>query len=99
MLLNAFVYFFGIFLFFIIKFVFTIFISFLDEVSNFRDRILTIQKYKLVVSNYLYVCSVKNISWFTEKILNEKKKNVYAFLIKKHLYMVGQAPNIKRTSF
>ena len=36
--------------FFIMKFV-IIFISFFDEVSNFRKRILTNQKYELVVPN------------------------------------------------
>ena len=47
MVLNAFIYFFGILLwFFIIKF-----ISFFDEVSNFCKRILTNQKHELVVSN------------------------------------------------
>ena len=40
------IYFFGFsfFLFFIKSFVFIIFISFLEEVSNFRNRILTNQK-------------------------------------------------------
>ena len=52
MLLNAFIYFFGIFfcfffLFFIIKFVFLSFsFLFFDEVSNFRNRILTNQKHE-----------------------------------------------------
>ena len=49
MLLNAFMYFFSIFLlFFIIKFVF---LSFSDEISNLCNRILSNQKRELVVSN------------------------------------------------
>ena len=39
------------FLFFIINFVFIILISFFDEVSNVRNRILTNQIRELVVSN------------------------------------------------
>ena len=50
MLLNAFFFFFFFFFFFII------FISFLDEVSNFRNRILTSQKHELVVSNCQWNC-------------------------------------------
>ena len=53
MLLNAFMYFFGIF--FVVFHpkicVFIIFISFSDKVSNFRNRILTNQKRELVISN------------------------------------------------
>ena len=57
MLLNAFFFFFFFFFFFHHKiFVFIIFISFLDEVSNFRNRILTSQKHELVVSNCQWNC-------------------------------------------
>ena len=38
--------------------VFIIFISFFDEVSNFRNRILTYQKRELVVSNCLWNCMI-----------------------------------------
>ena len=61
MLVNAFIYFsdhffFSFFMsFFIMKFV-IIFISFFDEVSNFRKRILTNQKYELVVPNCQWNC-------------------------------------------
>ena len=43
-------------LFFIIKFVFIIFISFFDEVSNFRKRVLTNQKQELVAQNFQWNC-------------------------------------------
>ena len=59
MLVNAFMYFYVIFvvvvavvvIFYHKVFVFIIFISFSDKVSNFRNRILTNQKRELVVSN------------------------------------------------
>ena len=51
MLLNSFFFFFHHKIF-----VFIIFISFLDEVSNFRNRILTSQKHELVVSNCQWNC-------------------------------------------
>ena len=57
-LLNGFKYFFG---FFVVVFRhkicdFIIFISFFDEVSNFRIRILTNQKHELVVSSCQWNC-------------------------------------------
>ena len=53
MLLSISIYFLVIFFLFFIKiFVFIIFISFLDEVSNFHNRILTNQKPKNVIRNY-----------------------------------------------
>ena len=60
MLFNAFIYFFGFF-FVVVVFhhkicVFIIFISFFDEVSNFRNSILTNQKRELVVSNCQWHC-------------------------------------------
>ena len=67
MLLNGFMYFFGIFSFFIRKFVFSIFISFYDKVSNFRKRILTNQKRELVVSNCQRNCMLV-IDYFCKKL-------------------------------
>ena len=40
---------------------FIIFISFFDEVSNFRNRILTNQKHELVVSNCQWNCMGKYV--------------------------------------
>ena len=52
MLLYVYIYFFDIFCYFHHKIcVFIIFISFLDKVTNFRNRILTSQKRELMVSN------------------------------------------------
>ena len=60
MLLNTFMYFFGIF--FVVSHqkncVFIIFISFSDKVSNFYNGILSNQKRELVVSNYHQNCMV-----------------------------------------
>ena len=61
MLLNAFIYFFVIF---VVAFhqkicVFIILISFFDGVSNLRNRILTNQKRELVVSNFQWNCMYK----------------------------------------
>ena len=54
---------FGFFLFFfIIKYVFfIIFISFFDEVSNFRGRTSTNQKQELVVQNCQWNCMLINL--------------------------------------
>ena len=57
LLLNAFMCFFSIFCCFLSKIcVFIIFISFFDEVSNFRNRTLTNQKLKLAVSSCQWNC-------------------------------------------
>ena len=55
---NDVVYLFGIFFVFFYRkiYVFMIFISFFDEVSNFHNRMLTSQKRKLVVSNCQWSC-------------------------------------------
>ena len=57
-LLYVFIYFFSTFLlFFIINFLVLSFsFLFFDEVSNFRNRILTNQKHELVVSNCQWNC-------------------------------------------
>ena len=67
MLVNAFMYFYVIFvvvvavvvIFYHKVFVFIIFISFSDKVSNFRNRILTNQKRELVVSNCQRNCILR----------------------------------------
>ena len=88
------------FLFFIIKFVFLsfsflsfffLFFFFLDEVSNFRNRILTNQKRELVVSNCPLNCipdrfpKEDKISIFkamtSEKLTCRIGKSIYNFLL------------------
>ena len=76
MLLNAFIYISGIFLFFIIKFVFLSFsFLFFDELSNFRNRILTNQKYVLVVSNCQWNCMLH--LWLNSTIFNGFHKAIF----------------------
>ena len=90
-----------LFLFFIIKFVFlsfsflSLFLSFsfffFDEVSNFRNRILTNQKRELVVSNCQLNCipgrfpKEHKISIFkamtSEKLTCHTDKSIYNFLL------------------
>ena len=88
-----------LFLFFIIKFVFlsfsflSFFLSFFffDEVSNFRNRILTNQKRELVVSNCQLNCipgrfpKEHKISIFkamnSEKLTRRTDKSIYNFLL------------------
>ena len=79
-----------LFLFFIIKFVFLSFFFF-DEVSNFRNRILTNQKRELVVSNCQLKCipdrfpKEHKISTFkamtSEKLMCRTDKSIYIFLL------------------
>ena len=91
-----------LFLFFIIKFVFLSFsflsffflfflFFFLDEVSNFRNRILTNQKRELVVSNCQLNCipscfpKEHKISIFkamtSDKLTRGTDKSIYSFLL------------------
>ena len=62
MLVNGFTYFSGIFVvvFHHKIFVFIIFISFFDEISNFPNRVLTDQKNELLVSNCQWNCMKKH---------------------------------------
>ena len=59
-LLNYFIFFFGICLSFFIVCAFIIFTSIFDEVSILRNRILTNQKLELVISNCQWNCMVFN---------------------------------------
>ena len=95
MLLNAFFVFhykicvFIIFISFFISFFF--FFFFFDEVSNFRNRILTNQKRELVVSNCQLNCipgrfpKEHKISIFkvmtSEKLTCRTDKSIYSFLL------------------
>ena len=73
MLINSFMYFFGIFLLFLItKFVFLSFSFLSDKVSNFWNRILTNRKRELVVSNYQRNCMLIQEIFKTGQVISRK---------------------------
>ena len=94
MLLNAFFVFhykICVFIIFISFFISFFFFFFFDEVSNFRNRILTNQKRELVVSNCQLNCipgrfpKEHKISIFkamtSEKLTCRTDKSIYSFLL------------------
>ena len=74
-------------LLFIIKFVFTIFISFFDLVRNFRNRILANQKQELVITN----CRLNCMLWLllTKAIFCSQKGSKSLIHYKLHLVFVS----------
>ena len=102
MLLNAFIFIFGLFFVFLHKIpVFIIFISFFEETSNFRNRILTNQKYELLVSNFQRNCMlITNIvpRFYHKVTANILNRRAFLWIIKNECWpMIMQWTSHKQT--